>query len=210
MDQGDVGACSAHAITAALRFILIKQGKPDIALSRLQLYYDERVVEGTVASDAGAELRNGLKCAAKLGVAHEPLWPYNPLKFKSKPTKRVYADALKFTALTYERVEVNVAHIKAALASGFPVIIGISIFDAFESDAVAQTAMVPMPAPTDAPLGGHAMLAVGYGQKPGCFTVLNSWNTDWGDKGYCYIPEAYLGDTDLGSDYWTITSLKVS
>jgi C1A family cysteine protease len=45
---------------------------------------------------------------------------------------------------------------------------------------------------------------VGYGQKPGYFTVRNSWDTNWGDRGDCYIPEAYLGSTTYGSDYWVI------
>ena len=210
MDQGAIGSCSAHAITAALRFALIKSGKPDAALSRLQLYYDERAVEGTTASDAGAELRDGIKCAAKIGVAHEPLWPYDVAKFKRKPTRKVYSDALKFTALTYERVEVDATKLKAALAGGSPVVIGISVFEAFEGDDVAKSGVVPMPAAKDAPVGGHAMLAIGYGQKPGYFTVQNSWASDWGSGGLCFVPEAYLGDATLGSDYWQISNVKVS
>ena len=210
MDQGAIGSCSAHAITGALRFALIKSGKPDEPLSRLQLYYDERAVEGTTASDSGAELRDGIKCAAKIGVAHEALWPYDVAKFKRKPTKKVYSDALKFTALTYERVEVDATKLKAALVGGSPVVIGISVFTAFEGDDVAKTGVVPMPDEKDAPIGGHAMLAIGYGQKPGYFTVQNSWASDWGSNGLCFIPEAYLGSSLLGSDYWQISNVKVS
>ena len=34
-------------------------------------------------------------------------------------------------------------------------------------------------------LGGHAVLAMGYGAEPEChYTVKNSWGTVWGDKGY--------------------------
>lgn len=210
MDQGAIGSCSAHAITAALRFALLKSGQADRDLARLALYYDERVVEGTTASDAGAELRTGIKVAAKVGVAHEPLWPYDVNKFKRKPTKAVYADALKFTALTYERVEVDATKLKAALAQNAPVIIGITVFSAFESDEVARTGIVPMPSLNDAPVGGHAMMCVGYGQKAGHFTVQNSWAKDWGQDGLCFIPEAYLGSSRFGSDYWQISNVKVS
>lgn len=210
MDQGAIGSCSAHAITAALRFALRKSGQPDRDLSRLALYYDERAVEGTTASDSGAELRTGIKVAAKVGVAHELLWPYDVTKLKRKPVRKVYADALKFTALTYERVDVDATKVKAALAAGCPVIIGVSVFPAFESDDVAKTGLVPMPAETDAPLGGHAMLIVGYGQKPGYFTVQNSWADDWGQAGMCLIPEAYIGDPNIGSDYWVIQSVKTA
>ena len=85
-----------------------------------------------------------------------------------------------------------------------PVIIGISVYDSFESSEVEQGGIVPMPGTNEEMVGGHCMLAVGYGQKPGYFTVRNSWGGAWGDKGDCYIPEAYLGSTSLGSDYWLI------
>lgn len=208
MDQGEVGSCTAHAITAALRYLLLKSGKPDIPLARLQLYYDERKIEGTTSEDAGAEIRNGIKCAVKLGVAHEALWPYDIARFKDAPNAPVYADALKFHAVTYERVAVITSAIKAAIYSGFPVVIGVSLYDSFEGDAVEKTGNVPMPnLKTEQLVGGHCMLTVGYGQRTGMFTVQNSWNTDWADKGFCYLPEAYLGSPKFGSDYWIIKSV---
>ena len=76
MDQGQLGSCTAHGITGALRYAMIAAGQGDFDMARLQLYYDERVVEGTVKSDAGAEIRDGIKCAAGNGVGHETLWPY--------------------------------------------------------------------------------------------------------------------------------------
>lgn len=205
MDQGDIGSCTAHGITGALRFLLRRTGQPDTVLSRLQLYYDERKLEGTVAEDAGAEIRNGIKCAAKLGVASEDLWPYEVSRFRDAPPPPVYTDAQRFNALTYERVPVGVNALKQALAQGFPVIIGVTLFDSFEADAVARTGVVPFPSLAhEEPVGGHCMYAVGYGQRGGYFTVRNSWGTDWGDKGDCYLPEAYLGSNRYGSDYWII------
>ena len=208
MDQGALGSCTAHGITAALRYLLLNAGKPDIPLARLQLYYDERYVEGTVSEDSGAEIRDGIKCAAKIGVAHEALWPYDVKLFAVKPTANVYTDALAFEALTYERVSVSATHLKLALADGLPVVIGISVFESFESKAVEKSGLVPMPdVHREDMMGGHCMLAVGYGQRPDTFTVQNSWNTDWGDAGFCYLPERYLGSPDLGSDYWLIRTV---
>lgn len=207
MNQGQLGSCTAHGITGALRFLLIKAGKKDMPLARLQLYYDERSVEGTIREDSGAEIRDGIKCAAKLGVAHEGLWPYKISKFKSKPGLAVYRDAVQLEALTYERVVVDTNKVKAALALGFPVVIGLSLYDSFETDDVARTGDVPMPVlDNEQMIGGHCMYVVGYGQRKGTFTVRNSWDTDWGDKGDCYMPEAYIGSTKYGSDYWVIKS----
>jgi C1A family cysteine protease len=182
-----------------------RRRQADVALSRLQLYYDERKIEGSVYSDSGAEIRDGIKSAAKVGVGPEALWPYKISKFKVRPPQKVYDAAIAFNALKYERVAVNTDHIKAALASGVPVVIGISLYDSFESDAVAKTGVLPMPdLHKEKMIGGHCMYAVGYGQHKGTFTVRNSWADDWGDRGDCYIPEAYLGSLKFGSDYWLI------
>lgn len=209
MDQLALGSCTTHGITAALRYALIKQGQADYPMARLQLYYDERGVEGTIPVDSGAEIRTGIKCAARIGVAHESLWPYDVSQFKRRPPKAVYADALKFEALEYKRVQINASHVKAALAANFPVVIGLNIYAAFEGDQVASNGVVPMPGPNDAPAGGHCLICVGYGQHSGYFTVMNSWGADWADKGFCYFPEEYIGDPSLGSDYWIITALQV-
>jgi C1A family cysteine protease len=204
MDQGELGSCTAHGITGALRYELKLGGAADVALSRLQLYYDERSSEGTVRQDAGAEIRDGIKCAGKIGVGREALWPYQVAKFRSKPPAKVYADAVQFEALSYERVAVGADAIKAALASGFAVVIGVTLYESFESQAVERGGVVPMPVKGEAVAGGHCMYVVGYGQRPGAFTVRNSWGASWGDKGDCYMPEAYLGSTHYGSDYWVI------
>jgi hypothetical protein len=93
-----------HHRRVALRADAARSGRrPDVAL---QLYYDERAIEGTIKSDAGAEIRDGIKCAGKIGVGHEALWPYAIKKFAHQAAATVYADALKFKALTYQRVEV--------------------------------------------------------------------------------------------------------
>jgi C1A family cysteine protease len=54
-DQGDLGSCTANAIGAAHQFGQIKQKvKRDFVPSRLFIYYNERVIIGTVNEDSGA------------------------------------------------------------------------------------------------------------------------------------------------------------
>jgi C1A family cysteine protease len=203
-DQGQLGSCTAHGGSHAYRTMLLTEGFPDVHLSRLGLYYDTRAVEGTTRSDSGAQIRDVIKVLAKTGIGPESDWPYDITQFAKKPPKNYYTDAKKDLAVQYERVAVSSLGIRAALAEGLPVIIGISVYESFESDDVAKTGVVPMPGNNEQLLGGHCMLVVGYGQKPGYFTVHNSWGDGWGDKGDCYIPEAYLGNPNLGEDYWVL------
>lgn len=101
LDQLALGSCVLNSTTAVLRQALIKQGYGDQLYSRLQLYWDVRHVEGSGDEDAGAEIRDAIKCLADTGVAPEPLWPYNIKEFKKKPFSRVYERALQFKALEY-------------------------------------------------------------------------------------------------------------
>ena len=60
-DQGDLGSCTANAIAGAFEFDLLLENLTDFVPSRLFIYYNERVIENTVSTDSGAELRDGIK-----------------------------------------------------------------------------------------------------------------------------------------------------
>lgn len=47
-----------------------------------------------------------------------------------------------------------------------------------------------LPAP-DVQVGGHAIAVVGY-REDGALLLANSWGTDWGVQGYCWLPAPYL------------------
>jgi C1A family cysteine protease len=98
---------------------------------------------------------------------------------------------------------------KGCIASGFPFVVGFAVYESFESDAVARTGTVPLPAPTEAVIGGHAVLAVGYDDAKQRFHMMNSWGAGWGDKGFFTMPYAYLTDEDLSADFWTIRIVEV-
>lgn len=47
-----------------------------------------------------------------------------------------------------------------------------------------------LPAP-DTQVGGHAIVVCGW-RADGALLLANSWGTDWGEQGYCWLPAAYL------------------
>src|SRR5262249_7520136 len=138
-DQGQLGSCTANAIGAAYEFGQLKQGLTDFVPSRLFIYYNERDIAGTIDSDSGAMIRDGMKSVAQLGVCDESKWPYNLAKFKSKPTKAAYTDALKHQALIYRRITTGLHQMQACLAQGYPFVFGFTVYESFEGEDVAKT-----------------------------------------------------------------------
>jgi C1A family cysteine protease len=208
-DQGQLGSCTANAIAGALEFDQVKQLHSDVFVpSRLFVYYNERVIEGTVDEDSGAMLRDGIKSVAKQGAPHESLWPYAVSKFRTKPNAKAYADGLDHQAILYQRVPQVLDQLRGCLAAGYPFVFGFSVYESFESAAVARSGDVPMPGAGEALLGGHAVVAVGYDTAASRFVARNSWGPAWGRGGYFTIPFAYLLDAGLADDFWTIRSVE--
>ena len=204
-DQGQLGSCTANAIGGAIQFDRMKQNlTPNFVPSRLFIYYNERVIEGTVSTDSGAQIRDGIKSVAKQGACPEPDWPYDIAKFAVRPPTADYREALHDRAVTYSRLTQNTNLLKGCLASGYPFVFGFTVYESFESQAVAQSGVVPMPSPNEQVLGGHAVLAVGYDDSTQRFIVRNSWGTSWGMAGYFTMPYAYVTDPNLADDIWTI------
>lgn len=207
-DQGNLGSCTANAIAGAFQFELMKQKLPVFNPSRLFIYYNERVLEGHVKEDSGAQLRDGVKSVATSGVCDETLWPYAVSKFAKKPTKSLYTKALKNKALQYTRLNnTAINELKTCLAGGNPFVFGFTAYQSFEGDAVAKSGVLPMPSKTESVIGGHAVMAVGYDDQKKAFIVRNSWGGSWGLKGYFYMPYDYITSTDLADDFWTISQV---
>jgi len=203
-DQGQLGSCTANAIAGALEFEQIKQGLKTFTPSRLFIYYNERVIEHTVNTDSGAQIRDGIKSVGSIGAPPESDWAYDITKFAQKPPQPAYKDARLGKALLYHRVPQVLNQMKGCLASAYPFAFGFTVYESFESDQVTQTGVAPMPAPGERVLGGHAVLAVGYDDGTQRFIARNSWGPKWGMNGYFTIPYAYLTDSNLADDFWTI------
>lgn len=203
-DQGQLGSCTANAIAAAIEFDLRKQKRPEFTPSRLFIYYQEREMEGTVDSDSGAQIRDGVKACAKTGYCDESLWPYDPASFSVRPYPAEYVDAAAHKLVSYHRVEQELDDMRACLASGYPFVFGFTVYSSFEGPDVASSGHAPMPQPNEQVLGGHAVLAVGYSDEDKWFIVRNSWGTGWGLNGCFTLPYDYLINPDLASDFWVI------
>ena len=155
-DQGSLGSCTANALVASFQIL-----KPEIMGSRLFLYYNSRMLEGSIPYDAGATLYDGVTCLKRYGVCLESQYPYSTNLFAKTPPTQCYTDALRNRVVAAANVPQTAAAMKACLNAGFPFVIGFTVFSSFESSQVAATGVVPMPGRNERVLGGHAVLVVG-------------------------------------------------
>jgi len=202
-DQGQLGSCTGNALAGALEFLERKTSSPFTDLSRLFIYYNERVIEHSVKSDSGAQIRDGVKTLAKQGVCSEKKWPYVVSKFESKPTTACYTEAKRHIISTYHRI-LTLDEMRTCLAEGYPFVFGFTVYEAFESQEVSRTGIVNLPGAAERVVGGHAVLGVGYDDGQRRFIVRNSWGPKWGQHGYFTIPYVYLASRNLADDFWTI------
>ena len=96
-------------------------GQKDFMPSRLFIYYNERVMEGTIDTDSGAMIRDGMKSVAKLGVCPKTIWPYDIAQVHREAARAAYTEAKKHQATRLPARIANLHQMQGCLASGLPV-----------------------------------------------------------------------------------------
>jgi C1A family cysteine protease len=207
-DQGQLGSCTGNAIAGAFQFDREKQNLPDFVPSRLFIYWNERDMEGTTSSDAGAYIRDGIKSIATFGVCKEVDWPYDISQFAVKPSQTCYDSAIKYVAVSYFKLDTNLDELKSCLAAGYPFVFGFTVYESFPRTP-GTNGIVPMPG-NEHVIGGHAVLAVGYSDNNQWFIIRNSWGQNYGDQGHYYMPYQYLTSPSLSNDFWTVRTVSTA
>jgi C1A family cysteine protease len=204
-NQGNLGSCTANAIGAAIEYNQMQTGKQSFVPSRLFIYFNERVLEGTIKQDAGATIRNGIKTVVRLGAPPEDLWAYDESAVFTQPHPDAYAAAKLDLVTVYCRVGQTLPLLQACLMEGFPIVFRYTCFPSM--DHTWDDGVIPMPGPTETSEDGHCMLIVGYNNANRTFLVRNSWGTQWGQQGYGTMPYDYILSPQWTTDLWTIRSV---
>jgi hypothetical protein len=144
--------------------------------------------------DQAAPLAETLIALRKDGQPHEETWPYLPVTppdastwLPPDPIGELFGRA---GSAGFE----SIAEIIARLEAGVPVVLLIRLSDSFyhpDGSAVVSPANDELPDPNRR----HAVIAVGSGEVGGERAVLirNSWGPRWGDGGYGWLSEKFLG-----------------
>ena len=203
-NQSKSSSCAANATVGALEFLQIRNGKPFVDLSRLFTYYNARLMVQEQDRDEGSYIRLNFGTLTSLGTCPESTWPFDLSQMFVRPSWQSYREGYAHKVASFYRItpatwsELN-ASVKQALRAQHPVVFGMTVDQDYMN--TGSDGRVAMPKASRVNSGGHAQVIVGYDDNTQCWIVRNSWGVTWGDKGYGYVPYAYLEASDA-NDFW--------
>jgi C1A family cysteine protease len=218
-DQGQLGSCTANAGVGLVEYFERRAYGKHIDASRLFLYKVTRKMLN-FKGDTGAFLRSAMGALTLFGVPPEEYWPYDAEKFDREPPAFCYSFAKNYQAIKYVRLDptgvtkdILMQSIKDSIAKGFSCMFGFTVYNSIQQSSTSGK--IPYPCPGEKVEGGHAVMAVGYDDKmpikneicdketKGALLIRNSWGTEWGEKGYGYLPYQFVLE-GLAEDWWTL------
>lgn len=201
-DQGPLGSCVGNGTTLAWDMVYFCATGRHLPLSRLMVYYNARAAEGMTGSDSGCQIVDAMNSLMQLGSAKETLWPYTISKFRTKPGKPAYTEALKHRVIRAYKIDnTDGQSVRLALTNGRPVVFGSMVYAGIQT-VTKSAPIIPLPRKGERPIGGHCMTIIGHDDARQLYRVQNSWGSSWGDGGRCWIPYAYIHNGHLTEDVW--------
>ena len=217
LSQGNEGACTGFGLACVVNYLFWRRaqdsaptrGKKVECVSTRMLYHLARFYDEWPGEDYdGSSCRGALKAWNKHGVCSEALWPYRDRGGKVtfiKPKAGWDADALQRQLGVYYRInKASIVDMQAAIFQVGAIYVSSDVHDGWDVTSKARTIKGHDSLPTIGKIsdpesvGGHAFALVGYNEHG--FVVQNSWNTDWGLKGFATLP--YSQWSRYGSDAW--------
>lgn len=213
-DQGQIGSCTANAFCGAFKFLIKDSFEP----SRLYVYYKERYLEhpdGPI-TDSGAWVIDAYNWVSQHGVCPERLWPYDISKVNVPPPKDCDDNPESKKVKGYYPLSLgeNLKNtIGWCLVQNRPVLMAFGVYKSFTEIGLNGVCPVPKPQkyedyndPIDPFYGGHEVVIVGFDDDKKLYTVANSWGSDWGDKGFFYMPYDFVDNARLVYDFGAVVS----
>lgn len=181
--QGQRGTCVAFSCTAAIegrgRWIHGHAG----LLSPQKFYYELKRTDGHPDSE-GSSIEASIQVATAIGSCREATCPYDPEPQTEgpggpRPPEAAFREAFGLVCPDAALLEVgDIVAIKMALSEGFPVVVGIPVWDNWENAWTHLTGDVPDPPDSRSGLlGYHAVPIVGYDDATERFWFRNSWTS---------------------------------
>jgi C1A family cysteine protease len=236
MFQGGFNTCSAHVVSELLQFFEQKAYGTSIQPSRLFLYKVAKNYL-QAQGDNGTFIRQVMGVLRSIGAPPEKYWPYldpgtfdkpntSDPRIDEEPNAFCYAVAGDYKAIKYYRLdrldkpnnERLLIRVKSHLSRQLLFAFGFPLYPSLMKSM--KSGKILFPSKDEKKVGSHAVMAIGYSdtleiggdeeghpKTTGAFLIQNSWSTQWGDKGFGWLPYEFITE-GLTSDFWTLTKAE--
>lgn len=204
LDQDGIGACNAFCSVMTVHGTRARQGLPYKCLSAGFLYgsINGQQDEGSMLDDALRHMeKTGTPFASTIGMLdwRRNSWPRDSSNYLAEAKQNIILEA--YWCPTFE-------HLASAVLSGYWCNTGIW----WGEDGPDSNGW--MAASARGRKGGHSIPAIGLHPKPGSSTIwgyetANSWGTDFGDNGFCKIPETRVTSDGMSAGMWAVCAVTV-
>ncbi|WIM96432.1 C1 family peptidase [Actinoplanes oblitus] len=206
-DQGLYPLCTAAVVAGLGRYWANRTAGCSFEPSLLFNYRLSRRIAGKPDRN-GSTVRHALAAWLSYGLVPEHRWPFTPDRVDVEPPAEVMVEGAALTAVTYGRLdgpevtgETYLDQVRHAVARGLPTTIdfplGASLLESLRSGVLT------VPPDGEPVLGRHAVLVVGYDDDRGALRFRNNWGENWGDRGYGWMPYAFVR-RGIARDSWVV------
>ena len=169
--------------------------------SRLFLSYNAEAIQ----RGGSTSTRVLLKALKKHGLCRQADWPDIVANRDYKPAQATYGAANIPVPIKYYRVQQSRIELMKAIADGLPVLATLSVYQAFLSQRASNYASVPMPnMQAESCLGKMTGTVLGYDDVQQRFLLQTCLGLGFGINGCCWLPYAYILNSDLCRDLWVL------
>jgi hypothetical protein len=184
-NQGPLASCVGWAVGYAARSYYAKtaEGRDvgDNSNVPSPSYIYGSILKDNEPCDAGSKIPDALKLL-RTGALSLRQFPYSSRQC-SPPSAAQQASATDFQITGFSLVNYrDLDQVKSELAQGNPVVIGMTVSQAFHrlrGDQIYRR--------SDVAGEGHAITVVGYDEAKQAFKLINSWGQNWGLRGFAWI-----------------------
>lgn len=187
--------------------------KPTFEISRLHNYWNSKIYEYTPIHDFGSiMLESSLITVKERRICPETIWGYDKELIDVQPKLSVdlasggYPYNINYKILSDEpnldAYANSVELIKSELYHHHPVVVGIVLFDNWNSNS---NGLIPVPEiGKDKLIGSHTITIVGYNNRKKYFIFQNTLGEIWGSHGFGTIEYEYISNSDFCGDVYSL------
>lgn len=215
-NQGQISGCASFSTTTALEILNALSTHAFEPLSPYFVYYNARVMDNDVGSDAGSYIHNNFSSLQSIGTCGLAMWKSDPKRIFDTPSILAYKEANDNTISTFRNISSSgsdrLGDVEAAIRANLPVVWGTAVGQDFEDYSGSNNVVFNPPSDKDVK-GMHATTLVGVRQDGSDrdYLLLNSWDSSWGltengKGGFCWVSSDYLLNHN-SSDFFVAESM---